>query len=107
MYEEETPPRNEETTCLPEDEAPEEHDMAEPQEPPMMAMSRKRKPTWTREIIREEERYGAPKGSTREIKKPKNFSNYVALMCDLVNQEPTSHEEAVQRKEWVEVMTEE
>ena len=34
VYEEETPPRNEETTCLPEDEAPKEHDIAEPQEPP-------------------------------------------------------------------------
>ena len=35
-YEEETPPRIKETTCLPKDEAPEEHDIAEPQEPPMM-----------------------------------------------------------------------
>ena len=51
VYEEDTPPRNEETTCLPEDEAPEEHDMEEPQEPPMMEISKKRNPTWTREII--------------------------------------------------------
>ena len=28
-------------------------------------------------------------------------------MCDLVDQEPTSHEEAVQKKEWLEAMTEE
>ena len=28
-------------------------------------------------------------------------------MCDVVNQEPTSYEEAVQKKEWVEAMTEE
>ena len=42
--------------------------MAEPQEPPMMEISRKRKPTWTREITREAERYGAPEGSTRERK---------------------------------------
>ena len=48
VYEEETPPRNEETTCLPEDEAPEDHDMAKPQESPMMEISRKRKPAWTR-----------------------------------------------------------
>ena len=107
MNEEETPPRNKETACLPEDEAPKEHDMAEPQEPPMMDISRKRKPTWEREIIKEEEIYGAPEGSTREIKKPKTFSNYVALMCDLVDQEPTNYEEAVQKKEWVEAMTEE
>ena len=30
VYEEETPPRNEETTYLPEEEVPEEHDMEEP-----------------------------------------------------------------------------
>ena len=28
-------------------------------------------------------------------------------MCDLVDQEPTSYEEAAQKKEWVEAMTEE
>ena len=28
-------------------------------------------------------------------------------MCDLVNQEPTSYKEAIQKKEWVEVMMEE
>ena len=39
VYEEETPPRNKETTCLTEEETPEEHDMAEPQEPPTMEMS--------------------------------------------------------------------
>ena len=61
--------------------------MAEPQEPPMMEILRKRKPAWTREIIRKAERYGAPEGSSRERKKPKTFSNNVALMCDLVDQE--------------------
>ena len=69
--------------------------------------SRKRKPAWTREILREAERYGAPEGSIRERKKPNTFSNYAALMCDLVEQEPTNYEEAVQKKEWVEAMTEE
>ena len=28
-------------------------------------------------------------------------------MCDLVDQEPTNYEEAVQKKEWEEVMTQE
>ena len=60
-----------------------------------MDMSRKIKPAWEREIIQEVERYGAPEGSTRERKKPNTFSNYIALMCDLVDQEPTSYEEAV------------
>ena len=30
VYEEETSPRNKETTCLPKDEGPEEHDSVEP-----------------------------------------------------------------------------
>ena len=45
--------------------------------------------------------------STRISKNPKPFSNYVALMCDLVDQESTNYEEAVQKKEWEEAMTEE
>ena len=72
-----------------------------------MDTSRKRKSTWVREIIQEEEKYGAPEGSTRTSKRSKPFSSYVALMCDLVDQEPTSYEEAAQKKEWVEAMMEE
>ena len=81
--------------------------MLELQEPLNMDMSRKRKPTWVREIIQEEEKYGAPEGSTRTSKRSKPFSNYVALKCDLVDQEPTSYEEDAHMKEWVEAMTEE
>ena len=64
VYEEDAPPRNVEATFLPKDETPEDHDMTEPQEPPTMEMSWKRKPAWAREIIHEAERYGAPEGST-------------------------------------------
>ena len=39
---------------------------------------------WVREIIQEEERYGAPEGSTRSRKRSKPYFNYVALMYDLV-----------------------
>ena len=60
---------------------------------------------WVREIIQEAERYGAPEGSTRTKKRSNPYSSYVALMCDLVDQEPTSYEEVVQNKEWVEEMT--
>ena len=57
-----------------------------------MDISRKRKPTWVREIIQETEIYGAPEGSTRTNKRPNSYSSYVALMCDLVDQEPTRYE---------------
>ena len=50
----------------------------------------------------------APQGKERNLRlfpsKPKTFSNYVALMCDLVDQEPTNYEEAVHKKEWEEAM---
>ena len=72
-----------------------------------MDISQKRKPTWVREIIQEAEKYGAPEGSTRTSKRSKPFSNYVALMCDLVDQEPTSYEEDAPNKEWVEAMMKE
>ena len=54
-----------------------------------------------REIIQEEEKYGAPEGSIRTSKRSNPLSSYVALMCDLVDQEPTSYKEAEQKKEWM------
>ena len=81
--------------------------MLEPQDPPTMYISRNKKPAWVREITQEAEKYGYPEGSTRKSKRSKPFSSYVALMCDLVDQEPTSYEEVVQKKEWVESMKEE
>ena len=64
-----------------------------------MNISHKRNPYWVRDIIQEAERYGAPEGSTRQSKKPKPFPSYVALMCDLVEKEPTCFEVVVQNKE--------
>ena len=72
-----------------------------------MNISQKINSTWLRVIIKEEERYGALEGSIRVSKRSNPFSSYVALMCDLVDQEPTSYEEAIQKKEWVKAMTEE
>jgi hypothetical protein len=43
----------------------------------------------------------------RQIKKPKPFSSYMALMCDLIEKEPTCFEESIQKKEWAGSMTEE
>ena len=63
-----------------------------------MNMSRKINPAWVREIIQEAEKYGALEGSTRVRKKSKPFSNYVALMHDLVDQEHTNYEDVVQNK---------
>jgi hypothetical protein len=41
------------------------------------------------------------------VKIPKPFSSYTALMCNLLDEEPTCFEEAIQKKEWANAMTEE
>jgi hypothetical protein len=95
-----------EVTVTPDDEIPEDHDMIESQEPPCMIISHKRKPTWVRELIQDVEKYGAPEGTMRQSKKPEPISSYMALMCDLIEKEPTCLEEVVRKKEWTDTMTE-
>jgi hypothetical protein len=60
-----------------------------------MTISHKRKPSWAREIIQYGEKYGVPEGTTRQVKRPKTFSSYMYLMCDLLEKEPTFFEEAI------------
>jgi hypothetical protein len=83
----------------PDEELLEDHDIVEVQEPPQMTFSHKRKPAWARELIQDGEKYVVPKGTSRQVKRPKPFSNYTALICDLPDEEPTCSEEAIQRKE--------
>jgi hypothetical protein len=40
------------------------------------------------------------------VGRPNIFSSYMALMCDLLEEEPTCFEEDIQRKEWEDAMTE-
>ena len=80
--------------------------MIESQEPPQMTISHKRKPTWERELIQDGEKYGAPEGTLRQVNKPKPFSSYMDLMCDLLQKEPTFFEESIQKKEWADFMIE-
>ena len=94
VHEEDVPPRMVEAEYSPEIVASEDHDMLEPQEPPTMDIYRKRKNVWVIEIIQEVERYGAPEGSITTNKRSNPYSRYVALMCGLVDHEPTSYEEA-------------
>jgi hypothetical protein len=60
--------------------------------------TKKRRPTWAREIIQDAEKYGAPDGSFRERKRPRPYSSYVALLSDIIDVEPTSYEELQRRK---------
>jgi hypothetical protein len=72
-----------------------------------MTISHKRKHAWARELIQDGEKYGVPEGTTRQVKRPKPFSSDTALMCDLLEKEPTCFYEAIQNKEWADAMTEE
>ena len=67
----------------------------------------KRKPTWVREEILDAERYGTPEGIHRESKRPRPYSSYVALLCDIIDKEPSNYEEATEKKEWKDAMIEE
>jgi hypothetical protein len=78
-----------EVVTSPDEESLEDHDLIEVQEPPQMRILHKRKPTWARELIQNGEKYGVPKGTTRQVKRPKPFSSYTALMCNLLEEEPT------------------
>jgi hypothetical protein len=90
-----------------DEEILEDHDVVDFQEPPQMTISHKRKPAWARELIQDGEKYGVPEGTTRHVKRPRPFSSYMALMCDLLEKEPTCFEEAIQKKEWANAMTKE
>ena len=82
----------------PEIVALEDHDMLEREEPTTMDIYQKRKTTQVREIIQEEEKYGALEGSTITRKRSNAYSSYVALMRDLIDKEPTNYDEAAQKK---------
>jgi hypothetical protein len=41
------------------------------------------------------------------VKRPKPFFSDMALMCDILDEEPTCFEEDIQKKEWADAMTEE
>jgi hypothetical protein len=90
----------------PEDVIPEDHDIVEPHKPTKIP-SRKRRPAWAQELIGDAERIGALEKSFRESKKSKSYSNYVACLCDIMDAEPFSYEEAAENQVWKDAMAKE
>ena len=43
----------------------------------------------------------------KERKRTRSYSNYVALLCDIIDKEPSNYEEVVKKKEWKDAMIEE
>jgi hypothetical protein len=54
-----------EVIASPDEETPEDHDIAEVEEPPQRTFSHKRKPAEERDLIQDGEKYGVPEGTTR------------------------------------------
>jgi hypothetical protein len=67
----------------------------------------KRKLGWLKEIVQEDERIAAPKGTFRERKRPHRFGGYVSLMRSISDAKPSSFEEADKLQVWKDSMLEE
>jgi hypothetical protein len=67
----------------------------------------KKRPSWLESTLQDTEILKVPEGTSRKSKRPKRFSSYAAYMTKLLDEEPTTFEEAVQKGQWKEAMTEE
>ena len=83
--------------------------MVEPQMPMDLPKEvfHKRKLAWAHELIQDVERYGALEGSLRESKRPRIYLSYMALLSDIIDAEPSSFEEVVEKQVWKDNMQEE
>ena len=69
--------------------------------------SRKRKPKWLQDTLREATSVAAPKRSVRESRPPERFCSYMAMVANIIDFEPSSYEEAASQQGWREAMQEE
>ena len=90
-----------------QDEDREINEPQEPVDPPQEKNPHKRKPAWVWEAIQGAEIYGALEEMHRERKRTSLYSCYVALLCDIIDKEPSNYEEVTEKKEWKDSMIEE
>ena len=84
-------------------EIEESHELVDP---PQENNPHKRKPAWVQEAIQGAERYGTLEEIHRERKRTRSCSSYVALLCDIIDKEPSNYEEDEEKKEWKDAMIE-
>jgi hypothetical protein len=72
-----------------------------------IAPKTKKIPAWLEATLQDAKRLKVPEGTFKKIKRPKIFSSYAAYMTKLLDEEPTTFEEEVQKGQWKEAMTEE
>ena len=79
----------------------EDQEIEEPQEhvdPLKEKNPHKSEPAWVREDIQGAERYGGLEEMHRSRKRTRSCSDYVALLCDIIDKEPSNYEEATEKK---------
>lgn len=54
--------------------------------------------------MKEVEGHDATRGTFRENKKPKKYANYATFMCNIIEFEASSYEEAIEGHVWKELM---
>eukprot|EP00253_Pinus_taeda_P016551 PITA_16551 len=69
--------------------------------------SSKRRPSWLRETLEDDERHIAPRGTFYESKKPNRYQGYLIAMSTIIETEPCTFEEAVKHQVWKDAMNEE
>jgi hypothetical protein len=80
----------------------------EHQEKEQLTISRKRKPKWAEQLLKEaNEQVESPKTSVKTSVPPQRYSGYAALMSSMIESEPTCFEEVIGRKPWRDSMVEE
>jgi hypothetical protein len=62
---------------------------------------------WLESTLQDAERIKVPEGTSRKTKRPKRFSSYATYMTKLLDEEPTTFEEAAKKEQWKESMVEE
>ena len=67
----------------------------------------RKRPIWLEATLQDTERLKVLEGTFRKSKRPKIFSSYATYMTKLLDEEPTTFEEAIQKKQWKEAMMEE
>jgi hypothetical protein len=67
----------------------------------------KKIPSWLDATLQDSERLKVLEGTFRKSKRPKIFSSYATYMTKLLEEEPTTFEEVVQKGQWKEAMKEE
>jgi hypothetical protein len=60
----------------------------------------KKRSAWFEATLQDIERLKVPEGTFRKGKRPKRFSSYAAYMMKLLDEIPTTFEEAVQKGQW-------